>query len=109
MPGRSISKRVLSAFPALFLGLFLVFSAPAQVIQTWTQHSLAGNSGTNGESSGAVAMDTNYMWVVDNEHEYLRLFQRYPSSTCVDPVYTTNVDSSLNLPDSNDECDLESC
>jgi hypothetical protein len=54
-------------------------------------------------------MDTNFMFVVDNEHEYLRLFTRYPTSSCVDPVYTFNARPSLNLTATNPEDDLESC
>ncbi|MFM2081557.1 MAG: hypothetical protein RL380_248 [Verrucomicrobiota bacterium] len=80
---------------------------PAQVLQTWTQHSIAGSSVTNGESSAVVAVGTNYFFVADNEHETLRLFTRYPTSSCVDPVYSTNLRSSLNLAASNPEVDLE--
>ncbi len=53
-------------------------------------------------------MDANYMFVVDNEHETLRLFARYPGS-CVDPVYSTNMRPNLNLTSTNPEDDLESC
>lgn len=82
-------------------------SSPAQVIQTWTQKSLAGNTSTAGESSAVVAMDANYMFVADNEHETLRLFTRFPSSSCVDPVYSTDMRPFLNLTSTNPEDDLE--
>lgn len=79
----------------------------AQVLQTWTQKSLAGNSSTAGESSAAVGLDTNYLFVADNEHEKLRLFARYPATTCPDPVYTFDVRPFLNLTSSNPEGDFE--
>lgn len=52
-------------------------------------------------------MDANWMFVADNEHEVLRLFARYPSSSCVDPVYSTNLHSLLNLISANPEMDIE--
>ncbi|MEY4388055.1 MAG: Leukotoxin [Verrucomicrobiota bacterium] len=82
--------------------------AGAQVIQTWTQKSLAGDTSTAGESSAVVAMDGNYMFVADNEHETLRLFQRFPVSSCVDPLYSTNMRPWLNLTSTNPEDDIES-
>ena len=88
--------------------LFAFTTAPAQVLQTWTQKSLAGDTSTAGESSAVVAMDANYMFVADNEHETLRLFQRYPATTCVDPIYSTNMRPWLNLTSTNPEDDLES-
>lgn len=80
----------------------------AQVISTWTQKSLSDDSSTAGESSAAVAMDSSFMFVADNEHEKLRLFARYPATSCPNPVYTLDVESSLALPDSSDSADLES-
>ena len=91
---------------ALLLG-FVALASRAQIIQTWTQHSIAGSSATNGESSAVVAVGTNYFFVADNEHETLRLFTRYPTSSCVDPVYSTNMRPNLNLSSSNPEVDLE--
>jgi hypothetical protein len=97
----------------LILSLFALvsfhFPLPAQVIQTWTQKSIAGDTSTAGESSGAVGMDDNYMFVVDNEHENLRLFARYPGTSCPDPVYTFNARPNLALSSTNPEDDLESC
>ena len=88
--------------------LLLAFTtAHAQVLQQWTQKSLSGDTSTAGESSAAVAMDANYMFVADNEHETLRLFERYPVSSCVDPVYSTNMRPWLNLTSTNPEDDLE--
>jgi hypothetical protein len=81
--------------------------ARAQIVSNWTQRSLAGDASTAGESSAAVAIDANYMFVADNEHETLRLFTRYPSSGCVDPVYSTNMRPNLNLTATNPEDDLE--
>lgn len=83
------------------------YPASAQVISTWTQKSISGSSSTVGESSAVVAMDANYMFVADNEHEKLRLFQRFPTTSCPNPLYTLDVVSSLNLPDAGDEVDLE--
>ena len=96
------SRRGLSIFLAL-----VACSASAQVISTWTQKSLAGDSSTVGESSAAIAMDANFMFVADNEHQKLRLFQRFPTSSCPNPLYTLDVTSSLGLPDDGDEVDLE--
>ena len=96
------SRRALSIFLAL-----VSCSASAQVISNWTQRSISGDSSTVGESSAVVAMDANYMFVADNEHQKLRLFQRFPTTTCRNPVYTLDVTSSLNLPDEGDEVDLE--
>ena len=83
------------------------YSTSAQVISTWTQKSISGSSSTVGESSAVVAMDANYMFVADNEHEKLRLFRRFPTNSCPNPLYTLDVVSSLNLPDDGDEVDLE--
>src|SRR5215510_3867252 len=94
-------------FP-VFLALFSCSSsASAQVISNWTQRSVSGSSSINGESSAVVAMDANHMFVADNEHERLRLFQRFPTTTCRNPLYTLDVASSLGLPTSDDEVDLE--
>lgn len=82
--------------------------ASGQILQTWTQKSLVGDSLTAGESSAAVGMDANYMFIVDNEHEKLRLFACYPASTCPDPEYTFDVRPNLNLTSTNPEDDLES-
>lgn len=82
--------------------------ASGQVLQTWTQKSLTGDTSTAGESSAAVGMDANYMFVADNEHEKLRLFTRYPSNDCPDPVYTYDARPYLNLTSTNPEDDLES-
>jgi hypothetical protein len=82
-------------------------AAPAQVLQTWTQKSLAGDAVTAGESSAAVAADANYMFAADNEHETLRLFARYPVSPCVDPIYSTNMRPHLNLTSTDPEDDIE--
>ena len=82
-------------------------SASAQVISTWTQRSLSGDSSTLGESSAVVAMDGTHMFVADNEHQKLRLFQRFPTTSCRNPIYTLDVTSSLDLPTNNDEVDLE--
>ena len=87
--------------------LVLATTTHGQVIQQWTQKSLAGDTSTAGESSAAVAMDANYMFVADNEHETLRLFQRFPVTSCVDPVYSTNMRPWLNLTSSNPEDDIE--
>jgi len=80
-----MSHRLLSSFARILAGVtglaVLSVSLKAQVITTWTQKSIAGST-TNGESSAAVAMDTNYMFAVDNEHQILRLSSVYPSS-CV--------------------------
>jgi hypothetical protein len=95
-------------FTGAMLIAFAAFSASAQIISTWTQHSLAGDSSTAGESSAAIGMDTNYMFVADNEHETLRLFTRFPASSCVDPVYSTNMRPNLNLTATNPEDDIES-
>lgn len=97
------STRAISLFV-----LTLPWMAGAQVLQTWTQKSLAGDTITAGESSAVVAMDGNYMFVADNEHETLRLFQRFPGSACVDPAYSTNMRPWLNLTSTNPEDDIES-
>ena len=102
----SLSHR-FGVFAGAILLALGVFSSPAQVIQTWTQKSLAADSSTAGESSAVIAADTNYFFVADNEHETLRLFSRYPVSSCVDPVYSTNMRPNLNLTTSNPEADLE--
>jgi hypothetical protein len=96
------SSRGLSVFLAL-----VACSTSAQIISTWTQKSIAGDSSTVGESSAVVAMDGSYMFVADNEHQKLRLFQRFPTNTCPNPLYTLDVTSSLSLPDDDDEVDLE--
>ena len=81
--------------------------ASAQLIQTWTQKSIAGDTSTAGESSAAIGMDANYMFVADNEHEKLRLFTRFPTDACPDPVYTFDARPFLNLTATNPEDDLE--
>ncbi len=93
---------------AVFLVVTLLAAIPgsAQIIQEWTQKSLSGDSSTPGETSAAVGMDPNYMFAVDNEHEKLRLFARFPGTSCPNPVYTFDVRSSLSLPDSR-EVDME--
>ena len=96
--------------PARFISLLLLalpVITSAQIIQTWTQKSLAGDTTTAGESSAAVAMDANYMFVADNEHETLRLFTRFPATNCIDPVYSTNMRPWLNLSSTNPEDDIE--
>jgi hypothetical protein len=101
-------ERIIKRSRSLAIVLALVScSASAQVISTWTQKSLAGDSSTVGESSAAIAMDANSMFVADNEHQKLRLFQRFPTTSCPNPLYTLDVTSSLGLPDNNDEVDLE--
>ncbi len=99
---RMNNNRSLSALLALAW-----YSASAQIISNWTHRSVAGSSSIVGESSAAVAMDGNYMFVADNEHEKLRLYQRFPAGGCPNPVYTLDVAASLNLPDNGDEVDLE--
>jgi uncharacterized protein len=91
----------------MFVALVPFFS-PAQVVQTWTQKSLTNDTSTAGESSAAVGMDANYMFVADNEHETLRLFNRFPAGSCVDPMYSTNMRPNLNLTSTNPEDDIES-
>src|SRR5580765_653559 len=81
--------------------LFAVCSTNGQVLQQWT------HSSTSGESSAAVALDTNYMVVANNEDETLRLYNRFPASACPAPVYSFNVRPSLNLTSTKPEDDIE--
>jgi hypothetical protein len=89
--------------------LFVRFCAPlmlwtfqlsAQVLKEWTYQSPS-------ESSAVVQMGANYMFVADNEHEVLRLFEQHPTAQCGLPVYSFNARPYLNLSSSNPEVDLE--
>lgn len=101
----------LALFRAIVLSSFALVSSAhsihAQILQQWTQQSVADDPRIKGESSAVVAMDASYMFVADNEHEALRLYTRFPSGYCVPPVYSFNARPFLNLSSRNPECDIE--
>ena len=86
----------------LSIAMFWAVSGRAQIIQQWTHLSVWD------ESSAAVGMDDNYMFVADNEDETLRLYQRYPGTPCAAPVYALDMRPYLVPVTTNPETDLES-
>lgn len=110
MPGRNpvILKSQMYSRLLAFIVLLLSFNARAQILNQWTQLSLTGDASTHGESSAAIGMDDNYMFVGDNEHEVLRLFARYPTTSCPAPVYSFDASNYLSVASPNPEVDIES-
>ncbi|MBC8094872.1 MAG: DUF3616 domain-containing protein [Akkermansiaceae bacterium] len=80
--------------------VLLHFQTSAQVLEEWTYQSPS-------ESSAAVRMDGKYMFVAENEHEVLRLFEQRPRARCAPPVYSFDARPFLNLSSANPEVDIE--
>lgn len=85
----------------LLLACGFVTSAPAQIVQEWT------HAADIGEASAAIAMGDQFMFVVDNEDEYIRLYNRRPGVGCSAPVSKFYARPFLSLSSSNPEADLE--
>jgi hypothetical protein len=98
-PGKRLTATA-SGLTAAVSSAFTI-SASSPILQQWTHES------DFGESSAAVALDTNYMFVADNEDEFLRLYLRQPGGSCAEPVYTFNARPLLGLDSDNPEVDLE--
>ena len=90
------------SFPASVLPIAWPHPAHAQVVQLWSHQAAFG------DASGVVAMGDTLMFVCNNEDEHLRLYARYPASSCASNVYSFNARPDLGATGSDLTADLES-
>src|SRR5262245_5945165 len=76
--------------------------ARGQVLQLWSHQAVFG------DASGAVAMGDTLMFVNNNEDEILRLYSRYPATSCTSAIYSFDARPNLGATGSDLTADLES-